>query len=163
MEQRVKKNLTLNSLKKLIPSLKKEGKTTVFTNGCFDIIHAGHVRYLSRARELGDILIVGLNSDASVREIKGERRPIVPERERIEVLAALECVDYVVIFNESTPLTLIEAIEPDILVKGADWADSDIVGADIVKARGGRVARVKLVQGVSTTSIIEKILELHKK
>ncbi|MFQ5329779.1 MAG: D-glycero-beta-D-manno-heptose 1-phosphate adenylyltransferase [Thermodesulfobacteriota bacterium] len=163
MEQRVKKNLPLNRLKKFLPSLREEGKTTVFTNGCFDIIHAGHVRYLSKAKGLGDILIVGLNSDASVREIKGSRRPIVPQRERAEILAALECVDYVVTFNEPTPLTLIEAIAPDVLVKGADWAGNDIVGADFVKSRGGRIARVKLVQGVSTTNIIEKILELHKK
>ena len=163
MRQQDTKTLTRARLKKILPALREKGQTTVFTNGCFDIIHAGHVRYLSKAKGLGDILIVGLNSDASVRRIKGNRRPVVPQRERAEVLAALECVDYVVIFNESTPLTLIEAIEPDILVKGADWAGNDIVGADIVKSNGGRVARMRLVRGISTTNIIEKILELHKK
>ncbi|MFQ5586870.1 MAG: D-glycero-beta-D-manno-heptose 1-phosphate adenylyltransferase [Thermodesulfobacteriota bacterium] len=163
MRRQKEKTLTLTRLKKILPGLREEGKTTVFTNGCFDIIHAGHVRYLSKARGLGDILIVGLNSDASVRRIKGNRRPVVPQRERAEVLAALECVDYVVIFNEPTPLALIEAIEPDILVKGADWAGNDIVGADIVNSKGGRVARMRLVRGMSTTNIIQKILELHKK
>lgn len=153
------------SLKRLtgeLQKLRKKGKKAVFTNGCFDIIHAGHVRYLRKAASLGDVLVVGLNSDSSIREIKGETRPIVPERERAEVLSALEFVDYVVVFKEKTPIKLIEAIRPDVLAKGADWAGKDIVGADIVKSAGGRVARITLVKGKSTTNIIRKILSLHK-
>jgi len=142
--------------------LRKKGRKVVFTNGCFDIIHAGHVRYLTKARSLGDMLVVGLNSDASVRAIKGPSRPIVPESERAEVLGALRCVDYVVIFNEDTPLSLITALRPDILVKGSDWAAHEIVGGDVVKESGGRVARVRLLKGRSTTNIIKRVLELHK-
>lgn len=154
------------SLKKLLAVLsqqRKRRKRVVFTNGCFDIVHAGHVRYLKKAASLGDILVVGLNSDKSVREIKGESRPIVPEKERAEVLGALGFVDYVVLFNEPTPIKLIEAIKPDVLVKGSDWAAQDIVGANVVKEKGGKVRRVSLVKGRSTTNIIKKILKLHKK
>ncbi|CAG0957866.1 D-glycero-beta-D-manno-heptose 1-phosphate adenylyltransferase [Anaerolineae bacterium] len=152
------------SLKKLREELsaRRKKKKVVFTNGCFDIIHAGHVRYLKKAKSLGDLLVVGLNSDSSVRSIKGEKRPIVPQGERSEVLASLGCVDYVVIFNEPTPLKLIEAIRPDVLAKGADWAARDIVGADAVREGGGRVARITLVKGRSTTNIIRRVLELHK-
>lgn len=152
------------SLKKLQAELAsgREKKKVVFTNGCFDILHAGHVRYLKKARSLGDVLVVGLNSDSSVRSIKGPARPIVPQRERSEVLSALECVDYVVLFSGPTPLKLIEAIKPDVLAKGADWAARDIVGADIVKNSGGRLARITLVKGRSTTNIIRRVLELHK-
>lgn len=152
------------SLKKLQSELasNRKKKKVVFTNGCFDILHAGHVRYLKKARSLGTILVVGLNSDSSVRSIKGPTRPIVPQRERSEVLSALECVDYVVLFSGPTPLKLIEAIKPDVLAKGADWAARDIVGADIVKNIGGRVARITLVKGRSTTNIIRRVLELHK-
>ena len=154
----------LVSLKKLSASLKgKKKKQVVFTNGCFDIIHAGHVRYLNKAKALGDILVVGLNSDSSVRTIKGPKRPIVPQRERAEILSALASVDYVVVFGDPTPIKLIEAIKPDILVKGADWAAKDIVGADIVKRYGGRLIRRKLVVGRSTTNIIKKISRLNKK
>jgi D-beta-D-heptose 7-phosphate kinase/D-beta-D-heptose 1-phosphate adenosyltransferase len=140
-----------------------EGQSIAFTNGCFDIIHAGHVRYLKRAKSMADILVVGMNSDRSIRAIKGPDRPIVPGRERAEVLASLDAVDYVVLFSEATPLKLIEAIRPDVLVKGADWAAHEIIGADVVKETGGRVARVRLVKGRSTTNIIKRILELHKK
>jgi len=153
------------SLKKAIEEtgkLRKRGKKIVFTNGCFDIIHAGHVRYLKKARSLGDVLIVGLNSDSSIRGIKGDLRPIVPEKERAEVLGALSCVDYIVVFNEATPIRLITAMKPDVLAKGADWASSAIAGADVVKASGGRVARIPLVKGRSTTNIIKKILTIHK-
>ncbi|GMR05081.1 MAG: hypothetical protein BMS9Abin23_1013 [Thermodesulfobacteriota bacterium] len=153
---------SLKGLKKELEPLRKKGKKVVFTNGCFDIIHAGHVRYLKRAGALGDILVVGLNSDESVRKIKGEKRPIVPEKERAEVVAALGFVDYVVIFNEATPLKIISEIRPDILVKGADWAAREIVGADVVKKGGGRVSRIKLLKGRSTTNIIKRILSLHK-
>lgn len=154
------------SLKRLVSELEQlraEGRKVAFTNGCFDIIHAGHVRYLKKARSLADVLVVGLNSDKSIKSIKGPDRPIVPERERAEVLGSLESVDYVVLFGEPTPIKLIEAIRPDVLVKGADWAAHEIVGADVVKASGGRLARVKLVEGRSTTNIIKRILELHKK
>lgn len=152
------------SLKKLQNELAsgRKRKKVVFTNGCFDILHAGHVRYLKKARSLGDVLVVGLNSDSSVRSIKGETRPIVPQRERAEVLSALSCVDYVVLFNDATPIKLIEAIRPDVLAKGADWAAKDIAGGDIVKKNGGKIARITLVKGRSTTNIIRRVLELHK-
>ncbi|HDI59575.1 MAG TPA: D-glycero-beta-D-manno-heptose 1-phosphate adenylyltransferase [Desulfobacteraceae bacterium] len=138
------------------------GRRSVFTNGCFDLLHAGHVRYLTAARALGDLLVVGLNSDASVGRIKGPRRPITPQEQRAEVLAALACVDRVVIFDEDDPLRLIQTIRPHILVKGADWAEADIVGADFVRAHGGRVETIVLVPGVSTSAIIQTILERHR-
>lgn len=152
------------SLKKLLAELAsgRRRKKVVFTNGCFDILHAGHVRYLKKARSLGDLLVVGLNSDSSVRAIKGQTRPIVPQKERAEVLSALECVDYVVLFNDATPLKLIESIKPDVLAKGADWAAKDIVGGEAVKKGGGKIARITLVKGRSTTNIIRRVLELHK-
>lgn len=155
------KTVSLKRLNAELAALRKK-KKVVFTNGCFDIIHAGHVRYLKKARSLGDVLVVGLNSDSSVRSIKGETRPIVPQKERAEVLSALECVDYVVVFSDPTPLKLIESIRPDVLAKGADWAAKDIVGGDAVKKGGGRVARITLVKGRSTTNIIRRVLELHK-
>jgi rfaE bifunctional protein nucleotidyltransferase chain/domain len=133
------------------------GARVVFTNGCFDLLHPGHVRYLAAARALGDLLVVGLNSDASVRRLKGAGRPILSAPERAEVLAGLAAVDYVVMFDEDTPRALIAAVGPDVLVKGADWAPEDIVGADEVTARGGRVERVDLVPGVSTSDLIKRI------
>ena len=133
------------------------GKRVVFTNGVFDILHPGHLRYLQQARALGDVLIIGLNSDASVRRNKGPERPINPEDERREILRALECVDAVVIFDEETPAEIIRTVQPDVLVKGADWAADAIVGRDTVEARGGRVVRIPIAQGYSTTEIIEKI------
>jgi len=156
------KVVSLKKLEEELKGVKRQGGKVVFTNGCFDILHAGHVRYLRKARSLGSALVVGLNSDRSVRGIKGEKRPIVPQKERAEVLSALESVDYVVVFNDSTPERLIEAIRPDILAKGADWAAADIVGARAVKEAGGRVARITLAKGKSTTNIIKKILSLHK-
>jgi D-glycero-beta-D-manno-heptose 1-phosphate adenylyltransferase len=129
----------------------------VFTNGVFDLLHPGHVRYLQEARALGGLLIVGINADASVRRNKGADRPITPEHERAEVLGALECVDGVVVFPEDTPADIIRAIQPDILVKGADWPADQIVGRDTVEARGGRVVLVAVEQGYSTTSIVERI------
>lgn len=158
----MEKVLTLNKLTERLKTLRSRGKKVVFTNGCFDIIHAGHVRYLKKARSLGDILVVGLNSDTSIKGLKGESRPIVPQRERAEVLSALEAVDFIVLFSQPTPVRLIDAISPDVLAKGADWAASNIAGADIVRKRGGRVARISLVKGRSTTNIIKRILELHK-
>jgi len=150
-------------LKGIIARHQTSGKKVVFTNGCFDILHFGHVRYLKKAKEKGDILVVGLNSDRSVRQIKGEKRPIVPERERAEILAALEFVDYVVLFNEPDPLRLIGELKPDVLVKGADWPKSRIVGREMVEKTGGRVVRIPLVRGVSSTGIIEKVLKVHSK
>jgi D-beta-D-heptose 7-phosphate kinase/D-beta-D-heptose 1-phosphate adenosyltransferase len=138
------------------------GKKIVFTNGVFDLLHPGHVRYLQYARTLGDALIVGINSDRSVRAVKGPDRPINPEAERAEILAALACVDAVAIFDEETPYEIISAIAPDVLVKGADWAENAIVGRDIVEARGGSVVRASIEEGYSTTSIVAKIRSLER-
>lgn len=148
-------------MKSFVERVKGEGKRVVFTNGCFDILHQGHIHYLSEAKAFGDCLIVGLNSDRSVRSIKGEGRPLLPQRARAELLAALCFVDGVVIFDEDNPLTIIEYLQPHVLVKGADWAEKDIVGADIVKKTGGEVKRIPLVPGVSTTEIIRRIASLH--
>ena len=133
------------------------GGRVVFTNGVFDLLHPGHVRYLRHARALGDALVVGVNTDRSVRAIKGESRPVTPENERAEILAALACVDVVVLFDEETPYELIKRIEPDVLVKGADWSEASMIGRDIVEARGGQVVRIPFEAGYSTTSIIEKL------
>jgi rfaE bifunctional protein nucleotidyltransferase chain/domain len=131
----------------------------VFTNGCFDILHVGHTRYLNQARSLGDALVVGLNSDASVRSIKGDERPLVSQDQRAEVLAALRCVDIVTLFDEPDPLSLIKIVNPDILVKGADWAADRIVGSDWVIRNGGRVERIDMVPDISTTALIDRILD----
>jgi rfaE bifunctional protein nucleotidyltransferase chain/domain len=133
------------------------GHRIVFTNGVFDLLHPGHVRYLQKARALGDRLIVGVNSDRSVRVNKGDGRPIVPELERAEIVASLACVDAAVVFDDETPLTLITAIQPDVLVKGADWAENAIVGRGVIEARGGRVVRMPVESGYSTTSLMERI------
>ena len=154
------KILSRDNLRAEIESLHRQGKKIVFTNGCFDILHAGHTRYLSEARKLGDVLVLALNSDRSVRALKGPMRPIVPEAERAEVLAALSSVDYVTVFDEMTPLALIEFLRPDVIVKGGDWAEKDIVGADAVRTWGGRVAVMPELEGASTTNIIEKILQV---
>jgi rfaE bifunctional protein nucleotidyltransferase chain/domain len=139
--------------------LRRQGKTVVFTNGVFDLLHPGHVRYLRAARQHGDALIVAVNSDRSVRAIKGPTRPITPELERAEILAALSSVDAVVIFDEDTPHAIISRIQPDILVKGADWAADRVVGRDIVETRGGRVVRIPIAGGYSTTDLVERIRE----
>jgi D-glycero-beta-D-manno-heptose 1-phosphate adenylyltransferase len=138
--------------------LRNQGRAVVFTNGVFDLLHPGHVRYLAAARMLGDALIVAVNSDRSARALeKGEGRPTNPGKERAEVVAALACVDAVVIFDEDTPHAIVSALLPDILVKGADWAPGTIVGADIVEAHGGKVVRIPLAQGYSTTKLIESV------
>jgi D-beta-D-heptose 7-phosphate kinase/D-beta-D-heptose 1-phosphate adenosyltransferase len=137
--------------------LGRQGKRVVFTNGVFDILHPGHVRYLATARSHGDALIVAINSDRSVRAIKGPERPVNPEAERAEVITALACVDAAVVFDEDTPHDIISAIQPDVLVKGADWAHDKIVGRDIVEARGGVVIRVTVEEGHSTTNVIKKV------
>ena len=149
-----------NELKAEVDRLKREGKKVIFTNGCFDILHAGHTRYLREAKKLGDILILALNSDNSVRSIKGEKRPIVPEAERAEVVASLASVDYVTVFNEPTPLALIEFLQPDVIVKGGDWAEKDIVGTEAVRKWGGRVAIMPEIEGASTTNVIERVLQV---
>jgi rfaE bifunctional protein nucleotidyltransferase chain/domain len=141
----------------LVATFREANKTVVFTNGVFDLLHPGHVRYLEMARSLGDALILGLNADASVRRNKGPARPITPERERAELVAALSSVDAVVIFDEDTPAEIVNALQPDILVKGADWPADQIVGRDTVEARGGRVVLVPVEQGHSTTSIVERV------
>jgi rfaE bifunctional protein nucleotidyltransferase chain/domain len=151
--------LMRNNLIEIRQQLKKTGKRVVFTNGCFDILHRGHVDYLSKARALGDILIVGVNTDASVKRLKGANRPIVQEDDRATVLAALAVVDYVCLFDEDTPYELIRALVPDILVKGADWSVSDIVGKDIVEAAGGTVHTIEFLPNRSTTNIIQKIVQ----
>lgn len=140
-----------------VRELRARGRTIVFTNGVFDLLHPGHVRYLQQARALGDALIVGVNSDRSVRAIKGPTRPITPEDERAELIAGLACVDGAVVFDEDTPWELIAALQPDVLVKGADWAEDAIVGRDIVEARGGRVVRVPIESGYATTRMIDRI------
>ena len=138
---------------------KRNGRRVVFTNGCFDLLHPGHIGSLEQARALGDALIVGLNSDASVRQLKGAGRPVLPERERAEILAALECVDAVVIFDELNPREIIARLLPDVLVKGADWPGDQIVGREEVEAAGGRVVSIPVVPGYSTTEILRKIRE----
>jgi rfaE bifunctional protein nucleotidyltransferase chain/domain len=137
-------------------AVRRRGGAVVLTNGVFDLLHPGHVGYLREARRLGDALIVGVNSDRSVRAIKGPERPVTTELERAELLTALDCVDAVVIFDEETPLALVTAIEPDVLVKGADWGPDNIVGRDVVEARGGRVVRMPIAPGHSTTEIISR-------
>ena len=149
--------MTIAEAQALVDRVRADSRTVVFTNGVFDLLHVGHLRYLQQARALGDALIVGLNSDRSVRANKGPSRPVTPEAERAEILEALACVDAVVVFDQETPYELIAAIQPDVLVKGADWAEDAIVGRDIVEARGGRVVRVALEAGRSTSAIIEKI------
>ena len=157
-----KKIVMLDDLVNRLGKIRKSGRKIVFTNGCFDIIHVGHVRYLAEARSQGDMLIVGLNSDGSMRTIKGEKRPIVCQDHRAEVLASLACVDYVVLFEGPDPLRLIQTIKPDVLVKGADWAADAIVGADDVKSRGGKIVRISFIEETSTTGIIQTILQRYQ-
>ncbi len=156
-EGAVAKHVERSDVARLAKRLRASGKRIVFTNGCFDIIHAGHVRYLAEARSHGDVLVVGLNADESVRRLKGDGRPLNVEQDRIEVLAALAVVDYVVVFEEDVPTPLVELVEPDVLVKGADWADKGVEGRDIVEARGGRVVLVDLHEGRSTTGLVDRI------
>lgn len=152
----------LEELKGIVRERQASGQRVVFTNGCFDLLHRGHVRLLQRARELGDVLIVGLNSDASVRSLKGPSRPVLFQDERAELLSALASVDFVVIFEEADPGRTISALQPDVLVKGADWAKEEIVGRETVEGRGGEVVTIPLVKGSSTSEIIHRILEMAK-
>ncbi len=148
---------TQTQIKKMISNYRKNGKKVAFTNGCFDILHYGHVKYLKDAKQMADMLVVGLNSDTSVRRIKGKLRPINTERDRARVLAALSCVDYITIFSEETPLRLIKLIKPDVLIKGGDWDMAKIVGSGFVKTYGGKTVVIPYLKGYSTTSLIEKI------
>ena len=148
---------TVKELMPLLSRLKKHKKKIVFTNGCFDILHVGHVRYLSRSKSLGHVLVIGLNTDLSVRAVKGPQRPVTPQKERAEVLSALSAVDFLVFFSEPTPLRLIQAIRPDFLVKGGDWKKKDIVGSAFVESYGGKELSLPYVKGFSTTALLEKI------
>ena len=150
--------VTLTRLLSIRSQLKERGRSVVFTNGCFDLIHKGHLDYLKKSKSFGDVLIVAVNSDSSVRKVKGKGRPILPQKDRAEIIAALEPVDYVFIFNEETPLRVINVLKPDILVKGADYRLSEIVGAREMKSWGGQVKRVKLTEGRGTREIIQTIL-----
>jgi D-beta-D-heptose 7-phosphate kinase/D-beta-D-heptose 1-phosphate adenosyltransferase len=155
------KILSWDALKREVDRLRAAGKQIAFTNGCFDILHVGHVRYLRDARRTGDCLIAALNSDASVRTIKGEKRPLVPQAERAEVVASLASVDYVTLFEEQTPLRLIQYLRPDVLVKGADWPEEQVVGREAVLSWGGRVVLCPLTEGSSTTNIVARVLQVY--
>jgi len=156
------KIVALSKCKSLSSRLKSRKKKIVFTNGCFDIIHIGHVKYLERAKALGDVLIVGVNSDSSMKKIKGSKRPIMGQDDRAGIVAGLESVDYVAIFNETTPFKLIRSIRPDVLVKGADWKPRKIVGADFIGSYGGKTISIPLVKGKSTSLILHKIINKFK-
>jgi len=153
---------TLEELQNELRPLRSRGRKIVFTNGCFDIFHSGHIRALHMAREQGDVLVVGVNTDASVRKIKGEHRPIIPQEERCQVLSGLAAVDFIVLFDETTPERVIKAVRPDVLVKGSDYRENEVVGGDFVKSYGGRVALVPILEGISTTDIVSKILSAYK-
>jgi D-beta-D-heptose 7-phosphate kinase/D-beta-D-heptose 1-phosphate adenosyltransferase len=157
MMSAAEKVLDRHSLIEKVDLLREAGKRLVFTNGCFDLIHIGHIHLLQEARQQGDCLVVAVNSDSSVRQIKGPDRPKISEEERAELLAALGCVDWVTIFDEPDPLVLIQLLKPDVLVKGADWPEEEIIGAPEVKAAGGQVLRVQLEPGISTSALIKKI------
>ena len=155
----IEKILPLDRTVEAVAGLKRQGKRVVFTNGCFDLLHPGHTRYLAEARTLGDALLVAVNSDRSVRALKGPGRPILPENERAEILAALECVDYVTIFDDLTPRSVIARMLPQVLAKGADWGPTEIVGREEVEAAGGRVVSIPVVPGFSTSALIESAVK----
>lgn len=156
------KIIKIDEVRLKLAKQKADGLKIVFTNGCFDILHKGHITYLYEAKKLGDLLVVGLNSDNSIKRIKGEKRPILSESERAYILSALEMVDFVIIFDEDTPYELIKIVKPDVLVKGGDWDINNIVGKDIVESYGGKVLNIPFVEGKSTTNIIERILSVYK-
>ena len=160
MKEKIK---TKEDLHRIVEDLKKRGKRIVFTNGCFDLLHLGHIRYLEKAKSLGDILLVGVNSDRSVRNLKGPERPILPEEERAEILSSLGCVDYITVFDELTPLELISSLQPHILVKGGDWTKETTVGKEVVERSGGEVVILPFVEGSSTSNLIEIILKRYEK
>ncbi|MBL7196877.1 MAG: D-glycero-beta-D-manno-heptose 1-phosphate adenylyltransferase [Candidatus Omnitrophica bacterium] len=156
------KIFSINRLVEIVTFLKKRKKRVVFTNGCFDILHVGHISYLNRAKQLGDILIVAVNSDSSVKSIKGKNKPINKLKDRMKIISGLESINYVCSFSQSTPLNLIKKFSPDILVKGGDWKDKEIVGADFVKSYGGKVVTIPFKKGYSTTRLIKKIISAQK-
>jgi len=160
MKQKIKAK---KELLRIIKDLKTKGKRIVFTNGCFDLLHIGHVRYLEKAKVLGDVLVVGVNSDSSVRKLKGPKRPILSEEERAEILSGLGCVDYVTLFDEIDPLKLITSLQPDVLVKGGDWTKEQTVGKEVVERSGGEVLIIPFVKGASTSNLIETILKKYEK
>jgi D-beta-D-heptose 7-phosphate kinase/D-beta-D-heptose 1-phosphate adenosyltransferase len=160
MKQKIKER---KELLKIIKTLKAKGSRIVFTNGCFDLLHIGHIRYLEKARTLGDILVVGVNSDSSVRKLKGTKRPVLPVKERAEILSGLECVDYITIFDEIDPLKLITSIKPNVLAKGGDWTKEQIVGREVVERSGGEVVIIPFIKGASTSNLIEIILKRFRK
>jgi len=160
MKQKIKERKTLL---RIIKNLKTKGKRIVFTNGCFDLLHIGHIRYLEEAKALGDVLVVGVNSDSSVRKLKGPQRPILPEEERTEILSGLGCVDYITLFDEIDPLKLITSLQPNVLVKGGDWTKEQTVGREVVERSGGEVVILPFVQGASTSNLIETILKKYEK
>lgn len=161
MSDEIEKYRTWEALAEEVESWKAEGRRVVFTNGCFDLFHAGHARYLSDARGEGDLLVVGVNSDASLRRLKGEGRPLVPEGDRLYVLSALACVDRVTLFDEDTPQNLISLLVPHVLVKGADYRNEEVVGAEVVEGAGGRVALMPLLEGRSSSDLIRRILRAY--
>jgi D-beta-D-heptose 7-phosphate kinase/D-beta-D-heptose 1-phosphate adenosyltransferase len=160
MKQKIKERKTLL---RIIKDLKAKGKRIVFTNGCFDLLHIGHIRYLEEAKALGDVLVVGVNSDSSVRKLKGPKRPILHEEERTEILSGLGCVDYITLFDEIDPLKLITSLQPNVLVKGGDWTKEQTVGREVVERSGGEVVILPFVQGASTSNLIETILKKYEK
>lgn len=160
MKEKIK---TKEDLHRIVEDLKKKGKRIVFTNGCFDLLHLGHIRYLEKAKSLGDILVVGVNSDRSVRNLKGPDRPILPDEERAEILSSLGCVDYITVFDELTPLELISSLQPHILVKGGDWTKETTVGKEVVERSGGEVVILPFEEGSSTSNLIETILKRYEK
>ena len=160
MKQKIKAR---KELLRIIKDLKAKGKRIVFTNGCFDLLHIGHIRYLEEARALGDVLVVGVNSDSSVRKLKGPKRPVLPEEERAEILSGLGCVDYITLFDEIDPLKLITSLHPHVLVKGGDWTKEQIVGREVVERSGGEVVIIPFVKGASTSNLIETILKKYEK
>lgn len=156
-----KKVVSLDELKNIVLTLKKEGKCIVFTNGCFDLLHLGHVQYLQKAKEYGDILVVAINSDASIKAIKGNKRPLMPQKDRAAILAALACIDYVIIFEEHDPVRIISELIPDVLIKGGDYQLNEIKGSEIVISSGGKVLTIPEIKGKSTTKLIQTILEKY--
>jgi D-beta-D-heptose 7-phosphate kinase / D-beta-D-heptose 1-phosphate adenosyltransferase len=160
MKQKIKER---KELLKIIKDLKAKGKRIVFTNGCFDLLHIGHIRYLEEAKALGDVLVVGVNSDSSVQKLKGPKRPILPAEERMEILSGLGSVDHVTLFDELDPLELINSLQPNVLVKGGDWTKEQTVGKEVVERSGGRVVIIPFVQGASTSNLIETILKRYEK
>jgi D-beta-D-heptose 7-phosphate kinase/D-beta-D-heptose 1-phosphate adenosyltransferase len=156
MREKIKER---EDLRRIVEDLKSKGKRIVFTNGCFDLLHIGHVRYLEQARSLGDILVVGVNGDRSVRELKGPHRPILPVEERAEILSGLSCVNYITVFDEATPLELISSLQPHVIVKGGDWTRESTVGREVVERSGGEVVILPFVEGSSTSNLIETILK----